>query len=611
MSNALPGVNDSPVPVLSPQRSIATSPPTPASSISSDLPASSPSGRAQLATLQRGASLIHTMSRSRRIGAKKSLVALLVMMLGFGLNVSAATAHLSASPLRTAVKTASRTVKVKPKPKRKVAAKPAVKTSKNTTSAKTKVTAQKVVLNVTKPKVDTPPPTSSELPTSAPTTIPQARILPTPVLAGVAATVPLPPAVLPVSDVVINPLPAVAATVAPVGAGTAITTPPVATTTTTTSIPPAPFPAPADPPKRVAAGTLDPYRGLGAWVDRLDWSNLFGKNKPAVTLATIDQMADAGIQTIYIQIPHWQTTPDIYELDRLQPLIDRAHARGMYVVGWYLPFLFDVNTDLRKVVAMANLDIDGIQIDIEPSGLAAMANVNLRNARLTEFNRSLRSLLPGRIISADIVPPTWMDGQVDRWSWPNYPAKTRPLFWGGPFPYAEIVATYDLVALQLYWTENSANSGWRDAQVFVTENMNRMRAYSGRPDYPIQAIGGVNTAKSPLNDVIGYADAAKATGSFGFSFYDWTTTPAAWWPAMWGLRSAIDPRFPAPALAPYAPLVFPPTPPVTTTTTTTTTTTKPPANVQAAAATSTLPTLPAQPTQPIQPTQPPIEIIIK
>jgi hypothetical protein len=535
------------------------------------------------------------------------VLVVLSILLGVGLTSTPANAHLRSASLRVAaIKAAPRPVSVKAKPLK--ALKPA-KSAKTTKPGTGKLLTGKPAKVKTTP-TSTPPvtlqPTQSGLGTNlaeSTTTAPQARVLPTPVVAGVVpagVTAPVPqPATTPIStDVVINPLPVASPTVAPVGAGTGITVPPPVTTTTTTSIPPAPFPAPADPPKRAAAGTLDPYRGVGAWVDRLDWSNLFSKNKPAVTLASIDQMANAGIQTIYIQIPHWQTVPDIYEPERLQPIIDRAHAQGMYVVGWYLPLLFDVNTDLRKVVAMANLDLDGIQIDIEKTESVAMSNVALRNARLTEFHRSLRSLLPGRVISADIVAPTWMDGQVGRWSWPNYPPATRQLFWGGPFPYAEVVATYDLVALQVYWTQNSANSGWRDSQAFVQENMNRMRAYSGRSDYPIQAIGGVETAKSQLNDLIGYMDAAKATGSFGFSLYDWTTTPTSWWPAMWGLRSTVDPRFPPPALSPYVPLAQPATPPVTTTTTT-----KPPASVPAAAVATT--------TVPSASTVPPVEITIK
>ncbi len=601
MSNAFPGVKDS------------TSVPLPAQTSPQDPKAFAATGSAAKPKTSEVLSRPQALAGRR---SRKCLLAVLSIFLGLGMMNPAANAHLRSTALRSApktavlkaavlktaaiktavlktaaikttvIKTAARPVKVKSKPA-------LIKATKKPTKKPVTKPAAKPPVKITKPSstAATVPSTSalSPAPTEAPTTTPQARVLPTPVAAPVnaSAAVVQPPATPVSTDTVINPLPVASPTVAPVGAGTAITVPPV-TTTTTTSIPPAPFPAPADPPKRAAAATLDPYRGLGAWVDRLDWSNLFSKNKPAVTLAIIDQMAAAGIQTIYIQIPHWQTTPDIYEPERLQPLIDRAHALGMYVVGWYLPFFFDVNTDLRKVVAMANLDLDGIQIDIETSGLASMANVNLRNTRLSEFNRSLRSLLPGRLISADIVAPTWMDGQVDRWSWPNYPAKTRPLFWGGPFPYAEVAATYDLVALQLYWTENSANSGWRDSQTFVQENMTRMRAYSGRPDYPIQAIGGVNTSKSPLNDLIGYMDAAKASGSFGFSLYDWTTTPKEWWPAMWGLRSTVDPRFPPPALSPYVPLAQPATPPVTTTTTT-----KAPATVPAVAApSSTIPTVP-------------------
>ena len=528
MSNALPGVQDSRLVAMPPESTeapkfIFMSPPT--------------------------------VRRSRKHPSLMLSFTMISILVGVGLTNTTANAHLTTSAVRTsAIKTATRTVKVKLKP----AKKPAVKASKKRNNVG-KLATGKLAPTTT---VRVP----SE-PTETTTTAPQARVLPTPpVLAGVVTTVtqPLPGAL----SAAITPLPANNSTLAPVAAGTAISIPPAVTTTTFVTLPPAPFPAPADPPKRAAAATLDPYRGLGTWVDKLDWSNLYGKNKPAVTLATIDQIAAAGIQTIYLQIPSYQiTSPDIYEPERLLPLIDRAHALGMYVVGWYFPAFLDVNTDLRKVVAMANLDIDGIQIDIEKSDFATLKDITVRNARLSEFNRSIRSLLPGRMVTTDVIAPTWMDGQIGRWAWPNYPPASRAANWPG-FPYAELVATYDLTALQVYWTENSANSGWRDSQVFTLENMNRMRAYAGRPDYPVQAIGGVYTAKSPLNDLIGYAEAARAAGSFGVSLYDWTTTPASWWPALWGLRSAIDPRFPAPASPPYAPLTQAATPPVTTTTTT-------------------------------------------
>jgi hypothetical protein len=535
--------------------------------------------------------------------SRNRLVVLLTVFLSVGL-IGPANAHLRTANLRTAtairttaMKTASiRTSQIKAAP-RAVKVKPKTSTSLSSITKPAKSTKKTKLTKPTNPASSPAATVPIPEPTETTTTAPQARVLPAPVVAAVAAgvvTTATQPAAAAVPPAVLNPLPTPSATIALVGAGTAITTPPTATTplaptappavttTTLTTLPPAPFPAPADPPKRAAAATLDPYRGLGTWVDKLDWSNLYGKNKPVVTLATIDQIALSGVQTIYLQIPSYQiTSPDIYEPERLLPLIDRAHALGMYVVGWYLPALLDVNTDLRKVVAMANLDIDGIQIDIEKIDFTTLKDFNVRNARMSEFNRSIRSLLPGRVITADVIAPTWADGQVGRWAWPNYPPASRAANWPG-FNYAELVATYDLTALQVYWTQNTANSGWRDAQVFTLENMNRMRAYAGRPDYPIQAIGGVYTAKSPLNDLVGYAEAARAAGSFGVSLYDWTTTPTSWWPALWGFRSVVDPRFPAPILPPYVPLAQPATPPVTTTTTT-----KPPANVPAAATTNT------------------------
>jgi hypothetical protein len=553
MSNAFPGVEDSLLAAVPAQA------PTPLQAP----PSSQPRTCSEGALASSVAPTTMNAASSVAWRARKRLVAVLSVLVGVGLVNSPANAHLRSTSLRAAtLKAAPRAVKVKPKPAT------GIKSTQKTAGKPTKLGTQgkrpKVILAPT--STATAP--LSPQPTETTTTTPQARVLPAPpVLAGVVTTVTQVPAAA-VTPAVISPLPLPGATVAPVGAGTAITAPPAVTTTTLTTLPPAPFPAPADPPKRASAATLDPYRGLGTWVDKLDWSNLYGKNKPVVTLATIDQIAAAGIQTIYLQIPSYQiTSPDIYEPERLLPLIDRAHALGMYVVGWYFPAFLDVNTDLRKVVAMANLDIDGIQIDIEKSDFATLKDINVRNARLSEFNRSIRSLLPGRVITADVIAPTWMDGQVGRWAWPNYPPAPRGANWPG-FPYAELAATYDLTALQVYWTENTANSGWRDAQAFTLENMNRMRAYAGRPDYPIQAIGGVYTSKSPLNDLLGYVEAARAAGSVGVSLYDWTTTPPSWWPALWGFRSVIDARFPAPALPPYAPLAQPATPPVTTTTTT-------------------------------------------
>lgn len=372
------------------------------------------------------------------------------------------------------------------------------------------------------------------------------------------------------------------------------TTRPVATTT----LVPAPAPAPAPLPLRGSAATLEPYRGLGAWVDMYDWTVQWSRRAvPPVGLAQIDQMAAAGVQTLYIQAAQWSSPGDLLEPNLLIPMIDRAHQLGMAVVVWYLPTLQDVNTDLRKTVAIASLDVDGIQIDIEDR--AVIKEVPERNRRLRIYLSQLRGLLPGRVLTADIVSPILLDAVPDRWTYPGVAPRVPALWWGGPFPYGDLVATFDLIAIQAYWTDRSASGGWRDPYQNITESVRRVRAAAGRADYPVHVIGGIPN-RATLNDVSGFLQAARDAGSLGLSVYDWVTTPSTWWPLLWSARSVADPRFvPAPA-APFVPYVQPPPPTTTTTapgagTVPTTTTTVPgaaPTAPGAAPPFGTAPTLP-------------------
>jgi hypothetical protein len=296
------------------------------------------------------------------------------------------------------------------------------------------------------------------------------------------------------------------------------------------------------------------------WIDRFDWTTRWsGRAIPPVGPAAIDAMAAGGIQTIYIQAAYWSTpgVNDILEPEKLIPIIDRAHQLGMYVVVWYLPAFQDVNTDLRKTVALANLDVDGINIDIEERD--AVRNVPLRNQRLIAYSQSLRQLLPGRLIGNNIVDPTLLDGVPNYWPpLDGTPPRAGTPWWGGPFPYKEIAPFYDLWMIQNYWTNRSLESGWRDSYRYSTENINRLRANLGRTDIPIHLIGGIGGPRLTLNDVSGWLQASRETGSFGVSFYDWQVLNKSLLPYFWEFRwvpagQAPDPRFPAQPLPPYVP----------------------------------------------------------
>ena len=365
------------------------------------------------------------------------------------------------------------------------------------------------------------------------------------------------------------------ATPVPVDAASTIVVPvdTVAPTTTTikapaTTLPPAPFPAPANSPLRATASAGDAYRGLGTWVDRFDWTTQWSKKPvPPVNAATVDQLFKAGVQTIYIQAAHWSTTPDVLEPEKLQPILDRAHQLGMYVVVWYLPAFQDVNTDLRKVIALANLDVDGISIDIEERDI--VKDTPERTRRLIQFTQALRALLPNRFISNNIIEPTSLDGVPGIWTLPDgKPPAPYPQWWRGPFPYAEIAPAFDLWMIQAYWTNRATTSGWRDGYRYITENVRRLRTVLNRPDLPVHVIGGVGDKARSVNDISGMLQAARETGSTGLSFYDWLVTDPSFWQYFRAFRTPgpdgqPDLQFPAVLPPPYVPSQ---PPPVTTTT---------------------------------------------
>src|SRR3546814_12521450 len=99
-------------------------------------------------------------------------------------------------------------------------------------------------------------------------------------------------------------------------------------------------------------------------------------------------MAAAGVQTLYLQTGHRTSGADIMEHQRQLDLINRAKAHGMYVVGWYLPMLEDVDTDLpRPVAAAPRLTPDGLGVDLDSRAVAAVAE---RNRRLLALSGRLR-----------------------------------------------------------------------------------------------------------------------------------------------------------------------------------------------------------------------------
>jgi hypothetical protein len=304
--------------------------------------------------------------------------------------------------------------------------------------------------------------------------------------------------------------------IVPLAPPTTVPPPPV-----TTAPPPpttAPPPPPAQPRREAHAVadigdrfTMGPYRGLGSWLDVYDWSTAYAKGGPPAGVEAVDRMATAGVQTLFIQASRWDSPTDVVEQDRLVALIDKAHSRGMSVVGWYLPTFEDPAADLRRLVAIAKLPVDGVGVDIESRKVADTAE---RNRRLLELSAALRGALPGEVIGAIPMEPVLMED-------------VNPNFWPG-FPWRELASYYDVWLSMSYWSNRAADSPYRDPYTYTAANIDRMRKNLGWLDAPVHALGGI-ADKTTVAGVEGMHRAAAERNAIGGSLYDYRTTGDALW----------------------------------------------------------------------------------
>ena len=279
-----------------------------------------------------------------------------------------------------------------------------------------------------------------------------------------------------------------------------------------------PGPRPPSPP---GSWTLVPYRGLGAWVDVYDWTAAFGGATPAVGTAQIDAMAKAGVQTVFLQTAGARTG-DVLEPKQLDALIDRAHARHLHVVAWYLPTLTDVAQDERRLEAAAALRVDGLAVDIEATDVV---DVTVRNQRLVDLSRTLRARIdPKRVISAVTLSPVHLE-------------VVNPAYWTD-YPWKAIGTSYDAILPMAYWTIRLGDL--RNGERYITQTIDRIRIDTGRSDLPIHVIGGIADAAS-TTDLAGMVRAIGHEGAIGGSLYDWHTSNPSQWTALQPLRSLRPP----------------------------------------------------------------------
>jgi hypothetical protein len=251
------------------------------------------------------------------------------------------------------------------------------------------------------------------------------------------------------------------------------------------------------------------FMGLGAWWDVWDWSPTFTNNRQKLGLGDVDRLARNGTQVLYIQTASYRRAEDVLDPGLLRQIIDRAHANGMRVVGWYLPEHVDDALDMRRMVAAIEMGIDGFGMDIESR---RNPDEDARNRILVSQVQRLRARYPNLPMAAIPVAPVVWEELNATW-WPN-------------FPYAILAAYFDAWMPQNYWSYRKPESGLRDAYTYNVRNIQMLRDLTGVPWLPVHPIGGEAAYLTP-DDVVAMYRAIKDTDSIGGSLYDDASTPAA------------------------------------------------------------------------------------
>lgn len=266
------------------------------------------------------------------------------------------------------------------------------------------------------------------------------------------------------------------------------------------------------------AASPEVFQGLGTWLDVYDTKLYRTPNLVASRLAA------RGVATAWIETANDRSKTDVVEAAGLARLVDALHARGIRVVGWYLPGHDNAARDVRRARALLSFRtpeggaFDGVALDIEALRVKDVAK---RTARMLALLATLRSEGAGMPVAAVTYPPR---------------AFERHLSWWPGFPWAQIASQVDALVPMLY--TGGGFKGYDATYGYVARSLRLLRAAVGT-GVPVHAAGGVANRMS-AEELKAFTDAVLDDGTVtGWSLYDLQTSTPTGWAAMARLSEAL------------------------------------------------------------------------
>ena len=264
---------------------------------------------------------------------------------------------------------------------------------------------------------------------------------------------------------------------------------------------------------------LSAFRGLGSWVDVYDYS-LNAWQATGVMQAN-------GVKTVYLQTGRWNSpnasnTAQFTDKAKVDWWLHAAHARGMKVVGWYLPAYDDMARDVRRTTMIHTYRtgrghrFDGVAIDIEYKG--RMKSNAAWNAAVLDHAQRVRKALGYSAPIAAITPaPMGM--------------RLAPKHWEG-FPWKGLAKVSNVFMPMGYWTYRTdcATNANHCPHAYTENNVIETRRLTGNWNLLVHAIGGI-ADKMSVQDSRDFVLGVQHSKAIGGSLYDFNTMkPELWAP---------------------------------------------------------------------------------
>jgi hypothetical protein len=220
----------------------------------------------------------------------------------------------------------------------------------------------------------------------------------------------------------------------------------------------------------------------------------------------VQQAVSAGLHQLWIRVG--DSMNGFYGAEELDSLVPVAHARGLAVIAWGFPYLWDPVGDAQWTAQVLDWrapdgqQVDGYSADIEE----ATEGVMLSAQRAAVYLGLVRQAAGNRLVVATVYPPTDAN-------------------WDGDYPYQAMAPYVDAFAPMVYWecTDPGTDAGLDVARLSTLRPVHVIgQAFN------FAGVGGRTVSPSGA-EITEFLSASRRAGAIGASFWVWQdATPEEW-----------------------------------------------------------------------------------